>query len=117
MQFGLKVLHADETTRKLKDAPYSIEYELGKAFDATGKEIVARAKQIVPVRTGKLRDSIYYHVGPGINTSSLVVGATMPYASFVEKRKPFLRVAVSEKQGVLQAKIKEAVRAALENLQ
>lgn len=51
-------------------------------MDLCGKLIVAKAEELVPVRTGKLKVSIGYHYDQ--STMILTVYADMGYATYVE---------------------------------
>jgi HK97 gp10 family phage protein len=73
-----------------------------------GDEMISFAKGIVPVRTGFLRDSIFSDVTE--SDLSLTVGATAPYASFVEfgtcrmRAQPYCRPALdASRQRILDA--------------
>src|SRR5258708_763976 len=67
-------------------------------MDNAGKRIVARAKQLVPVRTGQMRDSIGYIYRQ--SDKKLILHADHPAAFFVEfgtrlmRARPFLRPAL-----------------------
>ncbi len=52
--------------------------------------IVASAKEIVPVVSGDLRDSI----SAGVKDNQLIVGSPLKYAAKVEMNTPYLRPAL-----------------------
>lgn len=64
-------------------------------LEEVGVEMEATARQIVPVRTGFLRSTIYHNVDP--TNLSLEIGADADYAFFVEmgtrrmSAEPFIR--------------------------
>lgn len=60
-------------------------------LEETLQECVAVAKQICPVRTGWLRDSITYVMAP--NGFSGEFGSDAPYALYVESRQHYLQTA------------------------
>ena len=76
------------------------------------EDIVQEARNIVPVRSGRLRDSIEAKQGTGVVSASVLdsstpttlatVEADTPYAAKIESEKPFLEPAVRrvmEKKG------------------
>jgi HK97 gp10 family phage protein len=77
-----------------------VRNEAAKRLDAAGAAVANRARQLAPVDTGKLRDSIHYHFNA--NTLTLTVYADVPYAAFVEfgtsrmAAQPYLRPALAE---------------------
>jgi hypothetical protein len=67
---------------------------VGKKMEQAGARAVARARELVPVRTGQLRDSISYYWSR--EEMRLTLTAEKSYAAFVEARTPYLRPALSE---------------------
>jgi HK97 gp10 family phage protein len=73
-----------------------------RELDDRGRRVVARATQLVPVRTGALRSSIGHSVRMTADGPILVISATAPYAGFVElgtarrPAHPFIRPALAE---------------------
>jgi len=71
-----------------------------KILDAVGEQAEIRAKAIVPVRTGRLQNSIHYE--PMIYGREGWLMADAPYAAYVElgtarmAAQPYLRPAVME---------------------
>ena len=82
-------------------------------FEAEGMKNIVRAR--CPVRTGRLRDSIYAKVRDGI----LQLGATAPYAVYQElgtryiRPREFLKNAVSLRMQSLINRINRAIRDAI----
>jgi len=66
---------------KLMYLPEDIRHKIYEAFNVLASDIVADAKGFAPVRTGRLRESVYGHVSRDL---VLKVGASAPYAKFVE---------------------------------
>lgn len=77
-----------------------------------GSIVAEKARGRAPVRTGRLRESIFARQ-TGKGTLSVVAGA--PYASFVEygtrrmKARPFLRPAMAEVEGEIERLTQELV--------
>jgi HK97 gp10 family phage protein len=86
----------DQATSLLEDALANIRDQINAGLEEAGNEIVIYAQQIVPVRTGRLRDSITYTVADG----TLTIMATAPYAKYVEfgtrrmQAEPYIRPAI-----------------------
>lgn len=80
-------------------AKAAIRQSLDARMDQAGKAIVARARELAPVETGKLRDSISYMYST--STMTLTIHADMPYSGFVEfgttrmSARPYLRPALA----------------------
>ena len=74
------------------------------------EEIAARAedyaRQLAPVRTGRLRDS----VTGAASQNEAAVGSGVPYAARVELEKPFLRPALTAHAEEYRAIIVEALK-------
>lgn len=70
-----------------------------EALEKTADEIVGEAKRLVPVRTGRLRNSIGIEE---IRKLSIVIAATAPYAGIVEfgtsrmVARPYMRPAIQK---------------------
>jgi HK97 gp10 family phage protein len=77
-----------------------LEAAIEEAMEETGAAMVRRAREVVPVRTGRLRDSIHAAVEGGSGHRTLVLAADAPYADFIERgtsrhpAKPYIRPAV-----------------------
>lgn len=77
---------------------------IDRSMHAMGEAVVARAQQLAPVRTGALRESIYYTVeyNEGGGRHVLHINAGAPYAVFQEfgtrniPPHPFIRPALAE---------------------
>ena len=84
-----------------------LEKTIANGMKAAGDQIVAEAKSLVPVDTGKLRDSIEIKE---LNKDEVSVGSDLEYALFVEigtesiPARPYLQPAMEH------VKIEEAFR-------
>lgn len=87
-------------SRNMIDAGAEIEKPM-VLIDRLTELVIARAKELVPVKTGFLRDSIQRR-DIGVQT---LVEATAPYAPFVESRHPFLGPAIEQIQAQLEQEV------------
>lgn len=84
---------------KVPQLPGMVRKAGGKGIRAIGNKIVARARQLAPVRTGQLRASINAEAQ---GETRFVIGASAPYATYVEygtskmAAQPYLRPAIEE---------------------
>lgn len=84
-------LHTDE----ILDA---LDEQIEAALTAVGMQAETYAKQLAPVDTGRLRNSITNEVD--VSDKSVTIGSAVEYAPFVEqgtskqKAKPYLRPAI-----------------------
>ena len=114
VQFPLKfeITGLDKIRNALEGAPHSIRVAANRVADEEAPKIVERAKEIVPVRTGRLRNSIYWRKTGFLGFE---VGATMFYATFVEfgtryiRARPYLRPAMQEKLPEIREALKDAI--------
>lgn len=89
-----------------------LESAIEKGLNKAGDIVVNRAKDIVPVDTGALRDSISKEV----EGSKLSVGATEDYAAYVELgtskmgARPYLRPAIENNISAIKQAISEAMK-------
>lgn len=78
----------------------AVNRQIDTRMTRAGVAMVARARELVPVRTGKLRDSIGFIYRQSDRTVQLYADA--PYALFIEfgtyrtHAQPFLRPAIAE---------------------
>lgn len=122
VEFPLKfeVTGLNRLRQALEGASHSIRVAANRVADEEAPKIVERAREIVPVRTGRLRNSIYWRKTGFLGFE---VGATMPYAGFVEygtrymRARPYLRPAMKEKLPEIREALKDAIiEAILEEL-
>lgn len=84
-------LHTDE----ILDA---LDEQIEAALTAVGMQAETYAKQLVPVDTGRLRNSLTYEVDT--SNKAVIIGSGVEYAPFVEQgtskrgAKPYLRPAI-----------------------
>jgi HK97 gp10 family phage protein len=104
----------DQASPLLEVAFAKIEDQINAGLDEAGNEIVIYAQQIVPVRSGRLRNSIGYTVADG----TLTIYATAPYAAYVEfgtrrmKSEPYIRPAIDAYVQAIVSSITEQILAA-----
>jgi HK97 gp10 family phage protein len=101
-----------------------------EALEAGAEPVVAEAKALVPVRTGKLRDSIAPRVKRRGRDPIVAVGAKAPHAHLIEfghiqtdrfgspighvAARPFLRPAVDAKADEVLKRVRERLGEAIE---
>jgi HK97 gp10 family phage protein len=109
---ALRITGLDRIREGLAAAPHELRVVANRVCDDMMSEVTERAKEIVPVRTGRLRNSIYRKKTGFL---SWEVGATMFYAGFVEfgtrymRARPYLRPAVEEKMPEIREELKDAL--------
>ena len=98
------ISHRKEVLQALSQAKENAVRQCGQMAEAF-------AKELCPVDTGALRDSIHYTV----NEDSFTLSADAPYAAYVElgthkpAAQPFLRPALENHVGELTEAIREAL--------
>lgn len=70
----------EEFMIKMDKANFYIQRDVNRALNDVGIEMHATARRLAPVKTGRLRDSIYYKVAEWL----LRLGCAVPYAAFQE---------------------------------
>ena len=80
IEFGMNVEGIEDLQRALDRLPHTMDTAVRRALERVGEDIHMDARRMCPVKTGRLRDSIYHKVEDWI----LVVGAKAPYAAYVE---------------------------------
>lgn len=89
------IIKQDNTQKALRD----IDDGIAKALDACGALVEGYAKQVCPVDTGRLRNSITHRLK---GDDTVLVGSNVEYAQAVElgssrsKAQPYLRPAVED---------------------
>ena len=107
----------EEFRAKMMYLPEDIRHRIYETMNNIAQDIVIRAKQLCPVRTGRLMHSIYAHVSRDM---ILKVGATAPYAIYQEfgtryiEPRAFLTQAIMENIPKLAMLMREALRLAIE---
>jgi HK97 gp10 family phage protein len=109
---ALKITGLDRIKEGLAAAPHELRVVANRVCNEEMSKVTERAKEIVPVRTGRLRNSIYRRKTGFLGWE---VGATMFYAGFVEfgtrymRARPYLRPAVEEKMPEVREELKDAL--------
>jgi HK97 gp10 family phage protein len=80
VRIGLDVKGVEELRVKMRSLDFALQRHVHRRLVGFGADVAAEARRLVPVRTGRLRDSIFSQVRPWM----LEVGASAPYAWFVE---------------------------------
>jgi len=70
----------EDFMEKMDKAGFYIQRDINRALNEVGIEMHVTARRLAPVKTGRLRDSIYCRVQDWL----LRLGATVPYAAFQE---------------------------------
>jgi len=92
----------------------AVQKHVHRQLASWAAEVKALAKQLVPVRTGHLRSSIYAKISEWVAE----IGAEATYALFVElgtrrmQARPYLYPAIKQYLPKLEATIREAIEAA-----
>ena len=103
-----KVTGVKEALNKIGRIKAKVSEIAGQGIEAAALTCFTRARQLVPVRTGRLRDSITVQ---RISTSKIAVEATASYSGFVEygtrymKPRPYMRPAAAEALEKLAAEL------------
>lgn len=103
----------------------AMDRALAEALDEIGEMVVQRARELCPVDTGRLRNSITHRMGgggfsfPGMGASvgkEVTVGSNVEYAAYVElgtskmDAQPFLRPAAEDYAGEYRRVVEEHMR-------
>jgi len=80
VEFTFEMEGVEELQRALDRLPYLMDMHVNRALQRVGEDMHMDARRMCPIRTGRLRDSIYSEVDHWI----LKLGARAPYAIFVE---------------------------------
>ena len=107
----------DNLSNYLRSIPLKLRQPVHNALQQGGELIADKARQIVPVRTGYLKSTIYSKVKGNWN---IEVGAYAPYGGYVEygtsrqRAQPYLRPAFYENRAKIVELVRQAVKQALE---
>jgi len=80
VEFGMNVEGIVELQRAFEHLPELMKRPVQNALEQVGRDIHMDARRMCPVKTGRLRDSIFSRVEDWI----LTIGATAPYARYQE---------------------------------
>jgi len=87
IEVELRVEGSEEFAQKMEQVNVYMQRNVRRKLQDLGSDIHATARRLCPVRTGRLRDSIYTKLEDWI----LKVGAGAPYAVFVELGTRYMR--------------------------
>jgi HK97 gp10 family phage protein len=113
---AFKIVGLDRVRDALTNAPHTIRVAANRVADEEIPKIVTRARELAPVRTGRLRNSVYWRKTGFLGYE---VGARVFYAGFVEfgtrfmRARPYLRPAIEEKLPEIREELKDALVEAL----
>ena len=111
----LEVVGVKELKAKLEKLDLNLKGKVSERLAEIGNLIEERAKQLAPVRTGRLRASIYSRLVDWI----LTIGAKAPYARYIEfgtrwiRPRHFLLGAIQENLSKIENIIRQAVFSAV----
>jgi len=114
----LKIEGIEELERKMNIADREITIRVHRVLYDLGVSIRNLAKALAPVKTGRLRISIFMNIVGWV----VRIGATVPYAVFQEfgtryiMAKRFLRTAIEAYQDQVVPRIREAIQEAIESV-
>jgi HK97 gp10 family phage protein len=80
VEINVETRGVEEFQMKMEHANFYIQREIHRGLEQVGMEMHMTARHLAPVKTGRLRDSIYSRVEDWL----LKLGATVPYAQFQE---------------------------------
>lgn len=115
MGWDVEIL-VDQITPRLTTFTARMKQKVAEKMDAVGQDMEDLGKDLAPVRTGDLRDSIKHEVDPG--SLSLTFGNAVLYGGFVEfgtsrmAARSHIRPALEANQQKLLDAIVEGVLAA-----
>lgn len=81
IEFRVEVGGIEDFARKIRRLDETAQKCIQDALNQTGQEVMRRARQLAPVRTGRLMQSIYVQM---IYKWVVKVGCYVPYAFFQE---------------------------------
>jgi HK97 gp10 family phage protein len=116
IQLKMDIGGIEEFRAKIMYLPEDIRRRVYEAMNSITYDIVRRAKELCPVRTGRLMHSIYGHVNRDL---VMKVGATAPYAIYQEfgtryiEPRAFLTQAIMENMPRLAALMRQALELAI----
>ena len=111
----LEVAGVKELKAKLERLDSKLKVNVNEKLAEIGNLIEEKAKQLAPVRTGRLRASIYSRLADWI----LIIGAKAPYARYIEfgtrwiRPRHFLLGAIQENLSKIEDTIRQAVFSAV----
>jgi len=110
----------EETIRHMKDFSNDVQKEVIDGMDAVTSKVLADGKNIVPVDTGKLKESMRRRITRKRVWFTGTVGAYRKYAYYVEfgtrfmSAQPYLWPAVTQNREFILAKLGRHIDSAIE---
>jgi len=87
VEVEVRVEGIEEFEKKMNNVNVYMQRNIRRKLQDLGSEIHATARRLCPVKTGRLRDSIYTK----LEDWRLKIGASMPYAAFIEFGTRYIR--------------------------
>ena len=115
VEVQLEVAGAEELKAKLEKLDSELKRKISEKLAEIGSLIEQRARELAPVKTGRLRASIYSQ----LIDWTLNIGAKAPYARYVEfgtrwiRPRHFLLNAIRENLAKIESILREAVFSAV----
>ena len=115
VEVSITVSGMEELRRKINKLNSELKRKVNDELRKIGSLISERAKNLAPIRTGRLRSSIFSRV----EDWTLKVGANAPYARYVEfgtrwiKPRHFMLRAVQENTSKIKGLLDKAVSSAI----
>lgn len=107
-----------DATQRLKDLQETIGTNLEEAAEEITLRVMADARRLVNVDTGRLRASIETAVERVMeHTVKAIVGSNVYYAPYQEIIKPYLRPAFEQNRHEIRRIIRDALQQASEDAQ
>jgi HK97 gp10 family phage protein len=119
VEIRLDVKGVEQFEAKMRSLDSAIQKHVHLKLVSLGADVAAEARRLAPMRTGRLRSSIFSRVREWM----LVIGATAPYALFVEfgtrymQARRFLWRAIQRYLPQLGSIMGEAISQAIEEAQ
>jgi len=111
LEINLTLEGAENLQQALQSLDNTLQQSIQQQLERWAMEVLEFARSLAPIRTGRLRDSIYAKTSGWV----IQIGAEAPYAIFVEfgtrymQAQPFLYPAVEEYMPRLEEMLLEAL--------
>jgi hypothetical protein len=103
--------------RKMRALMEDLDRRLAAKAELIGVQVIATAKRLVRVDTGRLRASLDWEVDAGTvgqHAIAVVMGTNVEYGEYVEIDYPYLRPAIRMESNTITRLVEEAHREAVE---
>lgn len=108
----------DELAGQFDELQAALQTELEAAMEESTLRVLADAQRNSPVDTGRLRASVEQSVERvGENIVRGTIGSNVEYAPIQEVENPYLRPAIEDNLSFIEARFKQAVRNAIEQVE